>query len=214
MIDLLAEIHVRFARIGTEADPLDATERALVGSRRPTRCTVELIRFPGRASTLSMRATFDGLDVPDAMAGWIRRPGEDCVIFERPGETLLAFAAGTLEHEIEGPDVPEHEAAEAMASVPELACFAPLARGHARLVSFGLGTSARHGRIGLVKIHRDLDRGDEDEAALRDAGFSETSDEGVWSTADGARSLVWMGGTVYGYLGPVQGDAVGAWIEE
>ena len=69
--------------------------------------------------------------------------------------------------------------------------------------------SCLEGLIGLVKIHRDVERTEDDDRALRDAGFLGEVDADTWTLADGSASVVFSGGTVVGVLGPVPESGVG-----
>lgn len=195
----------------------DALARATAGTR-VLRTTVEMIRFPGKASKLLATARLDRFPEVDVAAfeaeGFVPKRSKGVVRLSRVAESLLFVRDKghvVAEHTTEDGDIAPEHAAESLAAIPQLAAFAPLALGRAVLKSWGLGRDQHHGLVGLVAIHRDLDRSEEDERALRDAGLCETGEEGLWSTRDGQCSLVWMGRTVYGYIGPVP-EVVGGWV--
>jgi hypothetical protein len=221
MTSLIETLHRRLAAVAEEgrlAPALDESLLTLTRGASPQRVTIEVIRFPGRRSKLLTVARFVGpVDLePDPLGavGFAMKRTSTALCLERAGESILAFPQRDevrVEHAVEADDIPALAALVSLAAIPALAVFAPLAAGNATLVSWGLGRDPAHGRLGLVKIHRDLDRCEEDEAALHAAGLAETGEESVWATRDGGASLVWMGGTVYGYLGPVP-ESVGGWI--
>ena len=218
----LDEVQTRLARIASNeplASLLDADIARAIGDAEVVRARLEIIRFPGRSSKVltSVRlATFPTIDAaPFEAQGFTVQQSARSVSMRRDDEWLLVERTSKLiiaEHSCEYGDISAAQAAAALAAIEPLACFAPLAAGNAALKSWGLARDRDKGLLGLVAVHRDLDRGDEDDRAMLEAGFREAADGALWATADGARSLVWMGGTVYGYLGPVPEGTIGDWV--
>jgi hypothetical protein len=83
--------------------------------------------------------------------------------------------------------------------LPLLSEFSPLASHHAKVQAFGIGFHRTRGVRGYLKVHLDLERREESEAAILAAGYEET-EEGL-CTKDPSRYVVWAGGTAYAYVG-------------
>lgn len=185
-------------------------------SAPPQRLTIELLRFRGGGSKLFTNAVFAAgtrVDADPAFARRTVRKGAD--LFTREREEVLVLAEDArvvVEHSITGEPISPEDAQRSLAEVPELGVFAGLAHGDAMLKQWGLGFDGER-RLGLVSIHRDLERGELDEQHLREAGFREV-EEGLWATPARKLSLVWMGGTVYGYLGPINNVSMGSWFSD
>lgn len=195
-----------------------------------TRVTVEIIRtqsgrFKRRIGLRSKRRPALDRDSIGA-AGWDLRGAGDTLGLRRESAEILILGSGRrveidwCESQTPADAGEPAEAARfsgALAHVRTLAPFVALAQPGAVLRSFGVARDASLGLLALVALNRDLDRVPEDEAAMRAAGFAAPDpddDEAapIWSTAGGASSVAWVGGTVYGYVGPVPRRALGGWV--
>ena len=187
-----------------------------LGAARITRLTAELLVLRSKSKlwvtaelapggSLDEGALARGGYLADAAVTRARRftRGDDAFTW------LVEEGIDTFEHERLLPLPDPERLAEALASVAPLRPWAPLARPPARLVGLGLGRDEELGLLGLVKIHRDVERLEEDDRALRDAGFLGDPDADTWALASGAASVVFAGGTVVGVLGPVPESGVG-----
>jgi hypothetical protein len=200
---------------GDAPGALDPEIRGLLGGR-VRRVTVEIVRPNARESKIFTMAKLEGAAIDDAAlsrAGFVVQHKPAAVRMTREREWLLAFpSAGHLEieHAIAGGPIDLATAAASLAGIASIAVFAQLARGDANLVAWGVGWDDALGPLGRVQIHRDLERRELDETALREAGFRDV-DEGLWTIPRTKTSVVWMGGTVYGYVGDVPDESVGSW---
>lgn len=198
-----------------------------------TRVTVEVIRTQGgrlkrRIGLRSKRRPALDRDSLGA-AGWDLRGAGDTLGLRRESAEILILGSGRrVEIDWSESHTPADagEPAEAtrflgaLAHVGTLAPFVALAQPGAVLRSFGVARDASLGLLALVALSRDLDRVPADEAAMRAAGFvapdprdTDADDaEPIWSTAGSASSVAWVGGTVYGYVGPVPRRALGGWV--
>lgn len=199
-----------------------------------TRVTVEVIRTQGgrlkrRIGLRSKRRPALDRDSLGA-AGWDLRGAGDTLGLRRESAEILILGSGRrVEIDWSESHTPADagEPAEAtrflgaLAHVRTLAPFVALAQPGAVLRSFGVARDASLGLLALVALNRDLDRVPADEAAMHAAGFAapdpgdadaDDDDAPIWSTAGSASSVAWVGGTVYGYVGPVPRRALGGWV--
>lgn len=159
-------------------------------------------------------------DVPTAAlaaTGLAVEEGEGYVSAKRDGEWLIVERTPDvvrIEHHLVLERADADTAHAALGTIATLAPFVEVARRPAFVASFGLRLCDRHRLRALVGIHRDLERLEDDERALGAAGLAPRpadEDDAIWRTADGATAIVFMGGTLYGYVGPVPDGTVGDW---
>jgi hypothetical protein len=196
-----------------------------------TRVRLEVIR---RASATKLFVVVDLAawpDLPDALAaehGYRVKRGETWARLTRrdaggdgddtddddDGEDLLVAREGSriaVEWSRSAPALDAERAFASFASVASLEPFAVIARPPARLRSWGVALDRARGPLALVTVDLDAERLADDEALLRERGFREAGDpdDAIWNDGEG-HSIVWAGGTAYGYLGPVP-ESAGGW---
>lgn len=233
MTDALTAMQARMQALVDCADlraaPLPAPLDVLVASAGPRRITCEVLVFPDRRAKAWYELRVDAAPVLDraalTQAGWRVdvRPNATELRQNRTAVLILAESEGiVIEWSDSIPEIAEDRAHAAIAGIPLLAPFAAVARPPAHVDSWGVAARRGEPPLGLVKIRSDLERLEQDEAALRALGFAaenvvpdddydDDEDDALWSTPDGERTIVWAGGTLYGYVGRVPRDRFGAW---
>jgi hypothetical protein len=190
---------------------LDPTVDGLLELTRPTKVQAEILRH--RSGGAKLLVVLFAADVPDLSErdGFTLERSGGHARWTRPDEYVLAAPepdGRVCEWHCEVPALDPAAAHRAVAAIPLLEPFEVLARPGAFVRSVGVERTADGGLRALVGVNRDLARVAEDEAQLVERGFREVGEDEPWADGDG-RSVVWMGGTVYGYYGAVP-ERVGA----
>ena len=183
----------------------------------PLRVLLEVRRFEGSAKVTATALRSSWPEPAEPTQPWETRretPGQSVSWSREDASLLVCREEGSVSVEWTRalPIIPATLARQMLSQLSALEPFATLIEGTAVLTSWGIGYDVALGELGLVGIHRDLDRLEQDEADLRAAGFAESDEEGSWVDASG-RTLVFFGGTVYGYVAPVPQDRIGGYPE-
>lgn len=184
---------------------IDPAIDEVIAAARPRKLRIEIIRFPSGSTKLLVVAHGDALPALAERDGFTRKTAASSVRLERDDEYILVMPEETgalCEWHAMVPAIAPEDAVRFLASLPALEPFEAIARPVAFVRSFGIEISQSAPPRALLAVNRDLDRLEDDETSLLARGFVETEDEGLWIDGEG-RSLVWMGRTLYGYLGEV-----------
>lgn len=190
---------------------LDPTIDGLLEVARPTKVQAELVRHRSGGSKLLVALFAPDVPKLSERDGFTLEVSGEHAQWTRPGEYVLAARehdGRVCEWHCEVPAVEPAEAHRIVTSIAPLEPFEVLARPGAFVRSIGIERADDGSLRALVAVNRDLERIAEDEAQLVERGFREVGEDEPW-TDDHGRSLVWMGGTVYGYYGAVP-ERVGA----
>ena len=236
MSDALTTMQTRMLALVNCADlrnaPLPEPLDVLVASARPQRITCEVLVFADRRAKLWYELRVDAAPVLDraalTQAGWRVdvRPNATELRKGRTAVLILEESEGiVIEWSEPIAEIAEDRAHAEIAAIPLLACFAAIARPPAHVDNWGVAARRGEATLGLVKLRRDLERVDKDEATLRALGFApehvvpddadddddDDNDDALWSTPGGGHTVVWAGGTLYGYAGRVPRESIGGW---
>ncbi len=184
----------------------------LLEAARPSKVQAELIRSRSGGTKLLVAVFGDSVPTLGERDGFTLTRGPSHARWERADEHVLAARESDGRvcewHRDLSSGIDPAEAHRVVTSIPLLEPFEAIARPGAFVRSIGIERASDGTLRALVGVNLDRDRLAESEAELAARGFAESTDDGLWTDASG-RSVVWMGGTVYGYYGAVP-ERVGA----